>query len=211
MFFQNLFRFRIISSFSFSSIGFIFPLPYLRTLPSMIFFFCVRKKEERGRERHTKYSLALSNLRFSGKKFNDDVAQRDSSLPIFFFFSGVLNSIWKKIKMKLTWLCELLSKRGWMFTDITRYRFYEATRRTTERKEPYDKVSSRAYFSPPTTSSSFFIYDVKRKEEWKGEKYESFFDDDKSEVTRELNFNSFKNSMNVDGCSQPSIGKIVFK
>lgn len=61
----------------------------------------MRKEEERARERHTKYSLALSNLRFSGKRFDDDVAQRDSSLPNIFFARRFKFDM-KKIKMKLT-------------------------------------------------------------------------------------------------------------
>lgn len=89
--------------------------PAARTLPSMIFFLRATK---RGRERHAKFSLALSNLRFRSERMEKSVAKDDGNVThrapsrTHSLLRDILNSIWKNYKIKLTWLCVLPFSRS---------------------------------------------------------------------------------------------------
>lgn len=110
------------------------------------------RAKKRGRELHAKYSFALSNLRFRWKEEKKKYSAKHKTMATWLIaslFARRFKFDMKKIKMKLTWLCVLLSKSEggdwgedwWMFIDITRYRWRRRERQKRKEKMSYDKVS----------------------------------------------------------------------
>lgn len=139
------------------------------------YFFCVRQK--RGRERHAKFSLALSNLRFRSERMEKSVAKDDGNVThrapslTHSLLRDILNSIWKNYKIKLTWLCVLpFSRSGADSLSISLAAVAEKANKGARRK----KNNGKCLLIRFRRRRRHLVYLWREKKVWIGEKYKLY-------------------------------------